>query len=177
VPTTLATPLFRFGVPAWQLIVRSASIYLVLLFALRVFGKREVGQFTLFDLVFILLVANAVQPAMTGPDSSLGGGILMIGTLVVLNLLIARVDRYRFFHHLFTPDPSLIIKDGKLLDGRLRRLNVSPEEVEAAIREHGLDSVSEVKVGVLEADGSISIVPTSSPSSRTRRRVRYSRRG
>ena len=175
--TILATPLFRFGVPAWQLVVRSASIYLVLLLALRIFGKREVGQFTLFDLVLILLVANAVQPAMTGPDSSLGGGMVIIGTLVLLNVLIARADRYRFFHHLFTPAPSLIIKDGKLLEGRLRRQAVSPDEVEAAIREHGLGSVSEVKMGVLEEDGSISIVPMSSPSSRTRRRVRYSRRG
>ena len=75
----LATQLFHFGVPFWQLIVRSAVIYLVLLAALRLFGKREVGQFTLYDLVLILLVANAVQPAMTGPDASLGGGMIIIG--------------------------------------------------------------------------------------------------
>ena len=173
----LATQLFHFGVPFWQLIVRSAAIYLVLLAALRLFGKREVGQFTLYDLVLILLVANAVQPAMTGPDASLGGGMIIIGTLVGLNLLIAQADRYRYFHHLFTPAPSLIIKDGELLKGRLRRNGVTADEVEAAIREHGLADISEVKMGVLEQDGSISIVPVSSPSTRTRRRVRFNRRG
>jgi len=169
--------LFRFGVPAWQLIVRSAAIYVVLLFALRIFGKREVGQFTLYDLVLILLVANAVQPAMTGPDSSLGGGMVIIGTLVGLNFLIARADRYRLFHRLFTPGPALIIKDGQLIQARIRREGVSADEVEAAIREHGLAGVSDVKMGVLEEDGTISIVPTSSPSIRTHRRVRYHRRG
>ncbi len=172
-----ATSLFRFGVAPWQLVVRSAAIYLTLLAALRIFGKREVGQFTLYDLVLILLVANAVQPAMTGPDASLGGGMVIIGSLVLLNVLIARADRYRLFHHLFTPGPALIIKDGQLLTNRLRREGVSADEVEAAVREHGLSGVSEVKMGVLEEDGTISIVPTSSPSSRTRRRVRYRKRG
>lgn len=174
---TLAASLFRFGVPAWQLVVRSIVIYSALLLALRIFGKREVGQFTLYDLVLILLVANAVQPAMTGPDASLGGGLVIITTLVGLNFVIGRADRYRLFHRLFTPAPSLIIKDGKLLEPRLRREGVSADEVEAAIREHGLSGVSEVKIGVLEEDGTISIVPTSSPSTRTRRRVRYHRRG
>ena len=174
---TLAASLFRFGVPPWQLVVRSVVIYVVLLFALRIFGKRQVGQFTLYDLVLVLLVANAVQPAMTGPDFSLGGGMLIIGTLVGLNFLVGRADRYRVFHRLFTPAPSLIIKDGELLTARLRREGVNADEVEAAIREHGLSGVSDVKLGVLEEDGTISIVPMSSPSLRTHRRVRYQRRG
>jgi uncharacterized membrane protein YcaP (DUF421 family) len=172
----IGVSLFRFGVPPWQLVVRSVAIYLVLLFALRIFGKREVGQMTLFDLVLILLVANAVQPAMTGPDASLGGGLVIIGTLVLLNVAIARADRFRLFHRLFTPAPSLIIKDGQVITGRLRREGVTLDEVDAAIREHGLSGISEVKMGVLEEDGTISIVPTNSPSIRTRRRVRFQRR-
>jgi len=52
---------------------------------LRFFGKRELGQMTVFDLVLVLLVANAVQPAMTGPDTSLVGGLLIIGTLLAVN--------------------------------------------------------------------------------------------
>ena len=71
--------LLQFGVPPLELALRAVVIYVVLLAALRIFGKREVGQFTLFDLVLVLLVANAVQPAITGPDSSLGGGIVIWG--------------------------------------------------------------------------------------------------
>ena len=61
-------------VPAWELAVRATGIYIAVLIGLRLFGKREVGQFTLIDLVLILLLANAVQPAMTGPDTSSPAG-------------------------------------------------------------------------------------------------------
>src|SRR5437870_13039590 len=81
----------KLAVPAWEIALRCAAIYLILLLGLRLFGKREVGQFTLFDLVFVLLVANAVQPAMTGPDNSLGGGFVIIATLLLLNFAVSRL--------------------------------------------------------------------------------------
>jgi uncharacterized membrane protein YcaP (DUF421 family) len=168
--------MFNFTIAPWQLVLRSAVIYLALLIALRVFGKREVGQFTLYDLVLILLVANAVQPAMTGPDTSLAGGLLIIGTLVLVNLGVASLDRWNIFHRLFAPQPSVIIRDGHYLPERLRREGVTEEECESAIREHGLEGVSAVRLGVLEPDGSISIVPMDEKVTRTRRRVRYRRR-
>ena len=145
----------------------------MLLFGLRLFGKREVGQFTLFDLVFVLLVANAVQPAMTGPDSSLLGGLIIIGTLVVVNTAVAQLDRIPQFHRLFMSDPTVIIKDGKVLKAAIDREGVSKEEVEMAIREHGIKDVAEVDLGVLEPDGSISIVGKDGKApTRTRRRLR-----
>src|SRR5438270_6486889 len=61
----------ELGVPWWELALRAVVIYLVFFVGLRIFGKREIGQFTVFDLVLVLLVANALQPAMTGPDTSL----------------------------------------------------------------------------------------------------------
>ncbi len=81
--------MWEFVVPPWELAFRAALIYIALVVALRVFGKREVGQFTLFDLVLVLLVANAVQPAMTGPDTSLGGGLVIIATLLLVNRGVA----------------------------------------------------------------------------------------
>src|SRR5207237_7923113 len=89
---------FLPSIPAWELVLRAALIYGALLVALRLFGKREVGQFTLFDLVFILLVANALQPAITGPDTSLGGGLILIVTLVALNFLVGKLDNLPRFH-------------------------------------------------------------------------------
>src|SRR5437764_15371753 len=102
--------MFHFTVEPWQLVLRSVVIYLGLLLALRLFGKREVGQFTLYDLVLILLVANAVQPAMTGPDVSLGGGVVIIVVLIALNLAVARLDRFGLFHRLLTPAPTVIMR-------------------------------------------------------------------
>lgn len=169
--------MFDFGVPPWQLVIRSVVIYAALLGALRLFGKREIGQFTLYDLVLILLVANAVQPAMTGPDTSLTGGLLIIATLILVNFAVGRLDRLGIFHRLFQPQPTLIIEDGRYLTDRLRREGVDQRECEMAIREHGFSDVSEVRLGVLEADGTISIVGKESVVHRTRRRVRFQRRG
>ena len=168
--------MFHLAEPWWQIAVRTAVIYIALLGALRLFGKREVGQFTLYDLVLILLVANAVQPAMTGPDVSLLGGLVIIVVLVVVNLGVSRLDRFGIFHRLFTPAPSVIIRDGAYEEAAMRRENVNREECETAIREHGLDSVGEVGLGVLEPDGTISIVPKDQKVMRTRRRVRYRHR-
>lgn len=168
--------MFRFAIPWWELALRSAVIYLGLLLALRLFGKREVGQFTLYDLVLILLVANAVQPAMTGPDVSLGGGVVIIVVLIALNLAVARLDRFGIFHRLLTPSPTVIIRDGHYIEAAMRKENVNREECETAVREHGMDSVEEVQLGVLEPDGTISIVPADSKTIRTKRRVRYRHR-
>lgn len=166
--------LFQLGVPAWQFVVRCVTVDVVLLAALRIFGKREVGQFTLYDLVLILLVANAVQPAMTGPDSSLLGGLIIIGVLVLLNFGIARLDRYRLFHRLLVPAPRVIVRDGQYITDALRHEGVDEDDCQMALREHGLDDVSEVKLAVLEPDGTISVVPKDSKTVRTRRRiVRY----
>ena len=76
-----------------EVILRNVVIYLVFLLALRLFGKREVGQFTLFDLALLLLVANAVQPAMTGPDNSLIGGPVLLVVLFLVNRLVAYSGR------------------------------------------------------------------------------------
>lgn len=168
--------LFHFQVAPWELILRSIAIYVVLLTALRVFGKREVGQFTLYDLVLVLLVANAVQPAMTGPDTSLGGGLVIILTLVAVNFLIGRLDRFGIFHRLLAPAPTIVIRDGHYIPRAMDREGVDKEAVEMAIREHGIENVDGVKLGVLEPDGTLSIVPTDSAVHHTRHRVRYIRR-
>src|SRR5436309_16123032 len=120
--------MFHFTVEPWQLVLRSVVIYVGLLAALRLFGKREVGQFTLYDLVLILLVANAVQPAMTGPDTSLGGGLIIIVTLVVVNLMVSQLDRWNLFHRLFAPHPSVIIRNGHYITDALRREGVTEDE-------------------------------------------------
>jgi len=165
--------LFQFGIAPWEFIVRAIGIDVVLLLALRIFGKRELGQFTLYDLILILLVANAVQPAMTGPDSSLGGGFIIIGVLVGFNWLLGKLDRYRLFHRLLVPDPRILIRDGHYVDRALQAEGVDRQEADMAIREHGIDDVTDVRLGVLEPDGTISIVPRGTATLRTRRVVRY----
>ena len=160
----------------WELVLRAVVVYVALLVALRIFGKREVGQFTLYDLVFVLLVANALQPAMTGPDISLAGGLILIVALVGANFIVGRLDRLPRLHRMFSAAPAVIIKDGKYLPGVLTREGVTQDECEMAIREHGIEAVKDVALGVLEPDGTISIVPTGTVMQRTKHRVRYHHR-
>lgn len=154
--------MFHFGEPAWQTIVRTLVIYLAFIVALRLFGKREIGQFTLFDLVLILLVANAVQPAMTGPDVSLGGGLIIVVTLFALNFLLAALRiRYKPLNAVLEGHPTVIAKDGQWYPEIMRRQGVEEDDAMMALREHGVTDVRDTQLVVLEADGSISGYPES----------------
>lgn len=168
--------MWRLGVPALDLVIRSAAIYLALLVGLRAFGKREVGQFTLFDLILVLLVANAVQPAMTGPDSSLTGGIIIMATLFIMNFLIALLRlKSPFFRRLSEGVPTIIGKDGAWLDAQMAREGLRLEECKMALREHGIADIGETRLVVLETDGTISVVPKNAEVQRGRRRIRERR--
>lgn len=170
--------LFKLGVPWWELILRSLLIYAVFFVGLRLFGKRELGQFTIFDLVLVLLVANALQPAITGPDNSVTGGVIIILTLLLLNRGIALLRSYwPAFDHLVEPPPTVVVEDGKLIKKNLEKEGLSQNDVEMALREHGVDKIENAKLAVLENDGSISVVDKSQPGSyRRRRRVRFLKR-
>jgi len=169
-------PDMRLAIPWWDLALRAAVFYLVLLAAMRLFGKREVGQFTVFDLVMVLLVANAVQPAMTGPDSSILGGLVIVTVLFVLNALLARL-RFRspLVRRLLEGQPRIIARDGRWIPEALRREGLEPEDCLMAMREHGIGSVSEIGLAVLETDGTISFIPADAPMHRGKRRVRTRR--
>ncbi|MHB1523554.1 MAG: DUF421 domain-containing protein [Candidatus Dormibacteria bacterium] len=168
----------HLAIAPWDLVLRSVVIYLALTFALRLFGKRELGQMTIFDLVLVLLVANAVQPAMTGPDSSLLGGLVIIATLFVLNLALslARV-RAKWLDHLLRPSPTVLATNGTWDMAALRHEGLDLDEAEMALREHGVDGVGDAELVEMESDGSISVVPKQvSGRQRPKRRVRLVRR-
>ncbi len=170
--------MWTLGTPLVELVVRAVLIYAVFFGALRLFGKREIGQFTLFDLALVLLAANALQPAITGTDTSVLGGLVVIATLFILNraLSLLRV-RSPLVRRLLEFGPTEIGRDGRWLLPELVRQGLDLVDVEAALREHGLDDVSQMERAVLEADGSISIVATDSgdTSEARRRRRRYRR--
>jgi len=169
--------MFHMTGHAWTIAARTALVYLGLFVGLRLTGKRELGQMTVFDLIVILLIANAVQNAMTGPDFSVQGGLLAAGVLLVANFLISLLPLHgRRWGRLLGGTPTVLIQDGRFVEAHLRREHVVRDEVEMALREHGVASVADVKLAVLEVDGSISVVPTSSPVIRAHKHVRQLRK-
>ena len=110
-----------------QLIVlRTVTVYFFILAGLRLSGKKEVGQLEPFDFVVILLIANAVQNAMVGPDTSLVGGLIAAGVLLVLDrfltLLIARNRRLRY---LLRGRARILVRHGRVYDENLAAERVS----------------------------------------------------
>jgi uncharacterized membrane protein YcaP (DUF421 family) len=162
--------MFHLGTPLWQIVVRSVVVYGVVFAGFRLLGKRELGQMTIFDLVLILLIANAVQNAMVGPDSSLQGGVVAALVLLVVNQILAQIRvRSPLADHLFQGQPTVLVEHGKLMLPQLRKQGLDEEDLLMAMREHGIDKLADVELSVLETDGSISIVPTSSKTYRSRR--------
>jgi len=168
---------FVFGIHPLELVARTAIVYVVFIAVLRVFGKRELGQFTIFDLALLLLAANALQPAMTGPDDSIAGGLVILATIFGLNRLTAtareRVPRLR---HILEPEPTVLARDGVWIDGAARAEDLDGGDLAAALREHGLERIEDARMVVLEQDGSISVVPKESDGEALRRRRLRSRR-
>jgi len=141
------------------IILRTAVIYLVVLIGVRLSGKREVGQMTPFDLTLLLLISNSVQNAMTGPDTSLAGGVVAAATLLIMNYFVAEfAGTNRRFRKFVEGQPSLLVHDGELILPHMAKEHVSMDELERAMREHGICTYHDVALAVLEVDGSISFL-------------------
>ncbi len=154
-PMTLLPQLHVLG----EIFVRTVVIYLVVLIGVRLSGKREVGQMTPFDLTLLLLISNSVQNAMTGPDTSLAGGIVAAITLLLMNSIVGKISGgNRRFRKLVQGQPSLLVHDGEVILPHMAKEHVSMDELERAMREHGISTYHDVALGVLEVDGSISLL-------------------
>ena len=151
--------MWNFSGTLIEIVLRSAIVYFVILIGIRLSGKREVGQMTPFDLALLLLISNAVQNAMTGPDTSVTGGIVAAVTLLVLNGIMTQIVwKNRKMRKFVEGSPTLLIRHGKVIEEHLAKEKVTVDALTQALREHGVASVSDVSVAVLEIDGSISVL-------------------
>jgi len=151
--------------------LRSIAVYIFIVAAIRLFGKKEFAKLTITDLVFILLISNSVQNAMVGEDSSLQGGIASALALFALNFMIKKIT-YLFpaVDKLLDGEPITLVYDGKLMLSGLKKSEISIDELMVAIREHGVETVAEVDLAVFEVDGSISVLSENFKKTTKRRR-------
>ncbi len=168
--------MFHLGTAWWEIIIRAAVIYLFVILGLRLTGLRALGQLNTADVVLILIIANAVQNAMIGPDTSLLGGLIAAATLFVVNVLTANLRaRSLRAERFFEGTPVILINHGHPIEVNLRRERIGQAELAEALHEHGLESASQVKHCVLEVDGSLSVVPEEGPTIRTRKHFKAHR--
>ncbi len=137
----------------------SVAIYLFIVIFIRLFGKKELAQLSVIDLVFILLISNAVQNAMVGSDSTLAGGLVAAASLFIANYFFKLIlYKYPTFGKIVQGHAILLIYKGKLIDKNLIKAKITHSEVKEAVREHGVMDVGDVDLAVLEVDGNISIL-------------------
>ena len=127
--------------------------------AIRIFGKNQLSQLNAGDVVLLLLISNAVQNAMVGPDTSLTGGLVAALVLFAANFIVKRLMfSNKKFEAFFEDEPVILIRDGKINQDALFKVKINKQELEEAIREHGVDGIENVKLSILEVDGNISVI-------------------
>ncbi len=142
-----------------QIVLSSVAVYLFIIIAIRLFGKKELSQLSVFDLVFILLISNAVQNAMVLGDETLYGGLVAALSLFSVNYILKRLQlKFPRFGKLVQGEATMLVYHGKIIPAHLRTAGISEDEVMQAIREHGVSNISEVDLAVLEVDGNISVL-------------------
>jgi uncharacterized membrane protein YcaP (DUF421 family) len=157
--------MWQLSIPIWEFILRGAVVYVFLLVLLRLTGKRQVGQLATFDLVLLLILSNAVQNSMNGGDSSLVGGLISALTLVVLNHLVgAATSASKVIETFVEGRPQLLVHNGRVYVDVLRRSQITRHELDSAIRSAGCTAVEDVRVAILETNGSITVLPRAHPS-------------
>ncbi|MFP3590906.1 DUF421 domain-containing protein [Chryseobacterium sp. SIMBA_038] len=145
--------------PILDVVVRSLCVYLFMMVAIRLFGKNQLSQLNAGDVVLLLLISNAVQNAMVGQDTSLQGGLIAALVLFAANFIVKRLMfANKSFKSFMEADPVILVKDGKVDEKALDDVKITIDELEEAVREHGVDGIKNVKLSILEVDGNISVI-------------------
>lgn len=142
-----------------SIVISSVSVYLFMIFAIRLFGKKELSQLSVIDLVFILLISNSVQNAMVGSNTTLWGGLVAASALFVINFIMKQaIYRFPWLSKFIQGEAIMLVYKGKIKIDNMHRTRITHNELLEAVREHGVDSIADVDLAILEVDGNISIL-------------------
>ena len=139
--------------------LRSVAVYIFIVLAIRFFGKKELSQLSVIDLVFVLLISNSVQNAMVGSSTSLLGGIVAAMALFIVNFILKKIlFKHKSISEFIQGKAVVLIYNGAVQTLNLNKVAITITELEAAVREHGINDIQHVNLAMLEIDGNISII-------------------
>ena len=139
--------------------LKSIAVYVFIVAAIRVFGKKEFAQLSVVDVVFILLISNSVQTAMVGDDTSLSGGLVAALALFAMNYVFKRISLgSESMSKVIDGEPVMLIYNGEVRPNALKEASISLEQLKAVVREHGVEEISDVNLAIFEVDGNISVL-------------------
>ncbi|HET6599750.1 MAG TPA: YetF domain-containing protein [Burkholderiaceae bacterium] len=143
-----------------ETVLRVVVIYVFVVAGLRVLGKREFGQLSAVELVMLLMIPEMASQGLVGNDYSVTNALIGIGSLMVLVFVTSLVThRFKGIERVIEGEPTVLVREGELLPRALNAMRVTPEEVFGEMHKAGLQRITQVQWAILEADGSIAIVP------------------
>ena len=155
-------------------IIRPIIVYFFLLFLIRFGGKREIGSMTAFDIIVLLVLGNAVQQvgsislvnpsiarlqnAIIGEDYSLMGGLIDAVILMICNYVMVRLS-YHFnkLQRLIEGTPTLLVRDGKAIARHLAKEAITEKELRSKLSQKGFENIADVRLAILETDGTMTV--------------------
>lgn len=151
--------LFALNVSPAEIVVRGTVFYWFLFLLFRFVIRREMGSVGVGDILVLVIIADASQNAMAGEYNTISEGMVLVSTLIFWNVLIDWLGyRYPRFHRFAQPAPLPLIRNGRILRRNMRKEFINDEELWNKLREEGVESLDEVKIACLEADGEISVI-------------------
>jgi len=153
-------PVLETSRPLLEIVIRVCAIYVALGVMVRLSGKRELGQLSPLDLLAMLLLSETVSPALTGQDPSLVAALTAAATLLAATVLTGRLAFHsRRAERWIDGAPVVLVENGRIVEAAARRERVTRQELETALRKHGIDELAAVRRAIVEPDGQISVIP------------------
>jgi uncharacterized membrane protein YcaP (DUF421 family) len=150
--------MFVMGAPVAEKLLRPVVVYIFLVAALRIFGKRELAQLNPFDLVVLLSLSNTVQNAIIGNDNSLTGGLVGAFALLGINYLVVRfLFRHRRLDQMLEGKPAVLIDCGRIQKKALAKELMTRSELMTVLHRQGFDTLGDVEQCILEPGGTFYI--------------------
>ena len=143
------------------ILIRTVIIYIVLVGAMRIMGKRQLGQLEVSDLVSTLLLSEIAALPIENHSIPLVYAIIPIVLVLAAEIFSAALlSRFPGLKNLLSTRPTVLVKMGKPQEAALKRTRISADELMVALRKSGSTDISSVAYATLEQDGTISVVPT-----------------
>jgi uncharacterized membrane protein YcaP (DUF421 family) len=143
-----------------DLVLRTTAIFLFIFFMTRIIGRRELGSLEPFDLILLVVIGDLVQQGVTQDDYSVTGAFIVLATLALLTVATSYVHvRFRPLRRVLEGEPVVLIENGRPIERNLRRERLTIEELAESARLQQVESLEDVRLAVLETNGSISVIP------------------
>lgn len=151
--------MFDMSMSVGEHIVRGVLVYVFLFVLLRLVGKKHVGELAPFDLLVLLILSETVQNSLVGDDTSLIGGLISAATLVILAYGISILTfSSKRLERAIEGTPKILVRHGHRRAAELQRQRITKAELLEALRNHGCANITDVRVAILENDGTITVI-------------------